>query len=100
MTHPFLTQIPLAQAREEISASKKKLEDFFGVPVRHFCYPYGACNQAICDLARAAGYATACTTESGVNPAGTNPWQLQRVTARYASRSLRGLQAQLKNLLP
>ena len=99
LTHPHLTQIQLAQAREEIGASKKKLEDLFGVPVRHFCYPYGDCNEAICDAVREAGYTTACTTELGVNTAGTSPWQMQRVTARYSSRNLRALRARLKRLM-
>lgn len=96
LTHPFLTQIPLPRAREEICASKKKLEDLFRVPIRHFCYPYGDCNEAICELARAAGYETACTTEFGVNTTETEPWRFRRVTARYASRSLRSLKAWLK----
>src|SRR5437899_9792621 len=43
-THPRLTQISPSQAREEISGSKKKLEDTFGIAVEHFCYPYGDWN--------------------------------------------------------
>ncbi len=38
-THPVLTEIPAARAREEIAASKKALEDRFGFAVKHFCYP-------------------------------------------------------------
>ena len=98
LTHPLLTQIPSAQAREEINASKKKLEDLFGVSIRHFCYPYGDYNESIRDAVRDAGYATGCTTEFGVNTAKTNLWQVKRVTARYASRSLRGIKTRLKNL--
>ena len=100
LTHPRLTQIPLAQAREEISASRKKLEDLFSVAVRHFCYPYGDCNDAVCDLAAEAGYATACTTRFGVNTAATPPYQLNRVTARYPSRNLKTLAASLVNWRP
>src|SRR6266404_3202347 len=40
-THPRLTQLSASAAREEINASKKSLEDQFGVPIVHFCYPYG-----------------------------------------------------------
>ncbi|MDB6110764.1 MAG: Polysaccharide deacetylase, partial [Pedosphaera sp.] len=58
LTHPFLTRISLERAREEISASKKKLEDCFGQPIRHFCYPYGDWNAAVRDLVREAGYET------------------------------------------
>jgi peptidoglycan/xylan/chitin deacetylase (PgdA/CDA1 family) len=41
LTHPFLTRLAPAQAQEEIGASRKKLEDLFGRPIEHFCYPYG-----------------------------------------------------------
>ena len=86
-THPHLTQVPLAQAREEIFASRQKLEDLFGRPVRHFCYPYGDWNPAVRDLVAEAGYETAVTTEPGVNLAGANRLALRRLTARYASRN-------------
>jgi len=95
LSHPFLTRVPLRQAREEISVSKKKLEDQFGVPLEHFCYPYGDSNPVIRDLVSAAGYRTACTTEFGVNDAGVNPFSLKRVTARYRSRNWSSLKAWL-----
>ena len=44
VTHPRLAEIPVGKAREEITASKKRLEDTFGVPIHHFCYPYGSWN--------------------------------------------------------
>jgi len=88
-THPRLTQLSLTDAREEISASKKSLEDRFGLRVDHFCYPYGDWNEAVRDLVISAGYRTACTTQAGVNTAGTSPFELRRLTARYASRNLR-----------
>lgn len=91
LTHPWLTRLPAPQAREEIRASKHKLEDTFGLPIRHFCYPYGDWNVAIRDLAIEAGYATACTVDFGVNDARTHPCELCRLTARYASRKLRNV---------
>jgi peptidoglycan/xylan/chitin deacetylase (PgdA/CDA1 family) len=92
-THPYLTRIPRAQAREELSASKRKLEDQFGRVVRHFCYPYGDFSPEICELVREAGYTTACTTRSGMNTPTTPAYQLHRITVRYRSRSLRGLRS-------
>jgi peptidoglycan/xylan/chitin deacetylase (PgdA/CDA1 family) len=91
LTHPYLTQLLPAKAREEITASRKKLEDLFGRPVEHFCYPFGDWNEAVRDLVIAAGYATACTTDSGVNDEQTSPFALKRFTARYASRNWRNL---------
>ena len=90
-THPYLTRIPITLAREEISASKKALEDRFGVPIRHFCYPYGDWSPAIRDEVIAAGYQTACTTRTGTNDAATHRYELNRFTARYATRNFSAL---------
>jgi peptidoglycan/xylan/chitin deacetylase (PgdA/CDA1 family) len=78
-THPNLRHLSTAEAREEIFASKKSLEDRFGREVRHFCYPYGSWNPAVRDLVAEAGYQTACTMRFGVNPAGTSPFELRRI---------------------
>jgi peptidoglycan/xylan/chitin deacetylase (PgdA/CDA1 family) len=95
LTHPFLTRITAGQAREEIFSSKKKLEDIFGQPVRHFCHPYGDWNSAVRDLVIAAGYETACTTDFGVNTAATSPFQQKRITARYQSISFKAIKSRL-----
>lgn len=96
LTHPRLTQLPLPLAREEITASRKKLEDAFGRPVRHFCYPYGDHSAAVRALVEEAGYETACTTEPGINQPDTPPHALKRVTARYPSRNWRTVLAWLR----
>lgn len=93
LTHPFLTRLPAVDAREEIAASKRRLEDLFGRVIEHFCYPYGDWNPAVRDLVIEAGYRTACTTDFGVNTGVVSPFELRRVTARYRSRSMRGLLA-------
>jgi len=91
MTHPRLTRIPREHAREEIVASKKTLEDRFGIAIRHFCYPYGDHDAAVLELVAEAGYRTACTTQPGVNTPATPRLALRRVTARYRSLRLRTL---------
>jgi len=96
LTHPHLTQLSPSAAREEISASRKKLEDLFARPVQHFCYPYGDWNQAVRDLVEAAGYQTACTTIPGVNTPKISPFALKRFTARYASRNLKAVWSRLR----
>ena len=98
VTHPRLDRLDIDWARFEITESRRQLERVTGSPVKHFCYPYGDYNESIRDAVRDAGYATGCTTEFGVNTAKTNLWQVKRVTARYASRSLRGIKTRLKNL--
>ncbi|HEV8541228.1 MAG TPA: polysaccharide deacetylase family protein [Verrucomicrobiae bacterium] len=94
-THSFLTRIPLPAAREEITGSKRKLEDTFGIPIRHFCYPYGDYNPAVRDLVQQAGYETACSDEFGINTPQSDPFALKRLTVRHPSRSLRVLKRKL-----
>jgi peptidoglycan/xylan/chitin deacetylase (PgdA/CDA1 family) len=96
LTHPYLTRLAPAPAREEITASKKKLEDCFGVAVKHFCYPYGDWNEQTRDLVLEAGYHTACTTRFGVNTSETPPGALLRITARYPTRNWRTLVERLR----
>jgi len=90
-THPRLTQVPLAQAREEIFGSRKSLQDRFGIPIDHVCYPYGDWNPQIRDLVREAGYQSAYTTTPGMNGSADSPFELKRFTARYRSRNLKNL---------
>ncbi|HTL18824.1 MAG TPA: polysaccharide deacetylase family protein [Patescibacteria group bacterium] len=97
LSHPFLTKVAHQTAREEIAASRKKLEDLFGRRVDHFCYPYGDWNEIVRDLVREAGYATACTTMPGLNAAGDSPFMLKRFTARYQSRNLKSMWALIRN---
>jgi peptidoglycan/xylan/chitin deacetylase (PgdA/CDA1 family) len=95
LTHPWLTRVTRELAKEEITASKKKLEDRFGVPVRHFCYPYGDWNAAVRDLVISAGYKSACTTEFGLNTAQSNRFELKRILARYQSISFKAIKERL-----
>jgi peptidoglycan/xylan/chitin deacetylase (PgdA/CDA1 family) len=99
LDHPYLTRIPLATAREQIFSSKRKLEDLFGVVVEHFCYPYGDWNSAVRDCVAAAGYLTACTTDTGVNLPSDSPFALKRFTARYPTRNWRSIRGKLRSLV-
>jgi len=96
LTHPRLSQVSVEQAREEVFASKKKLEDLFSVPIRHFCYPYGDWNPAVRDLVQAAGYETATTTALGVNTSATPRFELKRFMARYQSISFKAIKERLR----
>lgn len=93
LTHACLPRLTMRDAREEIFASKKKLEDTFGAPVEDFCYPYGEWNAAVRDLVMEAGYRTASTTVYGVNTPATSPFALRRLTVRHPTRTLRTLRA-------
>lgn len=79
LTHPFLTQIPIQRAKEEIETSKKILEDNLGVEVKSFCYPYGNYNEAVRDMVMEAGYSMAFTTKHGKYEDSPNPYEIRRV---------------------
>jgi len=80
--HRHLTRIPLGEARREIADSKAKLEDMLGAAIQFFAYPYGQYNQAIRDLVEESGYLGACSTLTGVNVAGHDPYWLLRMNVR------------------
>ena len=90
-THPALTEIPAARAREEIAGSKKALEDRFGFAIRHFCYPYGKVSPAVRDMVAEAGFETAVTTEPGLARSGGDPFLVPRLGARAHSLNFRNL---------
>jgi peptidoglycan/xylan/chitin deacetylase (PgdA/CDA1 family) len=96
LTHPSLTRISERKAREEIGASKRTLEDIFGRPIRHFCYPYGDCDDRIADYVREAGYATACLSSGGMVLHNADPFHLNRLMARHTSRSPKSLFRELR----
>jgi peptidoglycan/xylan/chitin deacetylase (PgdA/CDA1 family) len=79
LTHRNLARCSPAEAREELIASKKLLEDTFQRPIRHFCYPHGKWTPSVHDLAKEAGYHTACTTQFGVNGRNADRWALPRI---------------------
>ena len=83
-THPNLTEIDPARARDEIEGSRERLEDELGRRARVFAYPHGARNSCLDDLSRAAGYAAAVTDRQGRNPPGTDPFLIRRtmITSR------------------
>lgn len=69
MSHPALTLLPEASVKEELSASKKSLEDIIGKPVTSLSFPYGCWNRKIWDMAKSCGY-TAATVYRGKTIAG------------------------------
>lgn len=78
-THPHLTEIPFQQAEEEIARSKHELEELLGREVVHFAYPYGQVNIGIRELVERSGYRSACSTRSGFNRRGEDPYLLRRI---------------------
>ncbi len=83
LTHPNLTQCSLREVKRQMIGSRNRLEEKLNKPVRLFAYPYGGArsfNQAIQACARQAGFLGACTTLSGSNGPGTDPYALRRMS--------------------
>jgi peptidoglycan/xylan/chitin deacetylase (PgdA/CDA1 family) len=78
-THVRLTEVAPEVAREEIRSSKQELEDVLGREVVHFAYPYGLFNLDVRDIVVRAGYRSACSTRSGFNCPGEDPFLLRRI---------------------
>lgn len=62
LSHPHLTQIDGSVAWDEITKSKKIIEEKIGKNVEYFCYPFGDVNENIISLVKKAGYNGAVLT--------------------------------------
>lgn len=77
--HARLEQISVSASLDEIGGCKADLEAALGVPVNHFCYPYGGYGPVHVAQVQAAGFATATTTARG-RVSGSSPiFELPRV---------------------
>ncbi|MEY2800943.1 MAG: lipopolysaccharide core oligosaccharide biosynthesis protein polysaccharide deacetylase [Pseudomonadota bacterium] len=63
-SHVDLPRCDPILARAEITHSRDDLEQALGVPVRSFCYPYGQYRDHHVEMARAAGFEAATTSDS------------------------------------
>lgn len=79
VSHPHLPQLTSAQKRAEIVDSRARLEDRFGTPIDHFCFPYGDRDAECRDYIAEARFATAVTTERGRVRAGQDMLALPRI---------------------
>ncbi|MBI3154311.1 MAG: polysaccharide deacetylase family protein [Burkholderiales bacterium] len=78
-THARLPELDADAARQEIVDSKSELEAMLGREVRHFAYPYGLFDERVREIVVQAGYASACSTRSGFNRPGEDPYLLRRI---------------------
>ena len=81
VTHPNLAILDPVEVRHELERSKRDIETHTGIECRHFCYPYGAFNDAVAETARHCGYEAATST---VAPGRNRPGQPLYALRRYA----------------
>lgn len=101
ITHPILTRLSLARAREEIDGSKAALESIVGRRIALFAYPNGVPRRDYgpehVGVVRAAGFDAAVSTAWGVARPDADLFQLPRFTpwdrarARFALQLLQNL---------
>ncbi len=63
LTHPILTKCSLEKSSVEISQSKKTLEQWIGIPVKHFAYPNGDFTSREVNILKQSGYTVAFSIE-------------------------------------
>jgi len=85
--HRRLRTLNDEDVQSEILGCLIDLETALGIPIRHFCYPYGEFDDSHVFAAREAGYYTATTTHPGRCHVGTDLLRLPRITvARRTTR--------------
>jgi peptidoglycan/xylan/chitin deacetylase (PgdA/CDA1 family) len=78
LTHRRLVGLPEDILRQEIRHGRLLLEQKIGVPVRHFCYPYGSHDRAVMRAVRDAGFVSGVTCERGLAKREDDPFALPR----------------------
>ena len=83
ISHPNMAHIGESEMREELSTSKRRLENELSQRVTHFSYPCPALqphwSDATVEKTREAGYTTAVTTTGGLVRRDDNPLCLRRI---------------------
>jgi len=80
-SHGMLTRIPPGKVAEELSVSRRRIEEELGRPVEAFAYPDGDCDDEVVAEVASAGYKVAVTTAHGINTRRQDPLQLKRINA-------------------
>jgi peptidoglycan/xylan/chitin deacetylase (PgdA/CDA1 family) len=83
--HPQLDQIPAPRLREELYASKARLEDKLGRPVPGLAYPFGYSSVAVEKTARDAGYSYGYAVRNTMTSPGNDLFRLPRLTVHHST---------------
>jgi peptidoglycan/xylan/chitin deacetylase (PgdA/CDA1 family) len=76
--HEPLTRRDRAALDRDLAESRRRLESELGPGAYPFCFAYGAWNAEARAAVEAAGFASAVTTDAGLNPAGADRFALRR----------------------
>ena len=73
-THPLLTRVPIAQARQEVVGSRDDVQREIGSVLPVFAYPGGQCNAAVKQMMQQEGFELAFTVQRGINHLPSADW--------------------------
>lgn len=79
MTHAYLPDLDLDDARYEIEESKRILEEELNVPIEYFAYPIGGFTPDTKELIKKAGYKAAFTTNRGHDRFDKDIYEINRI---------------------
>ena len=83
--HPQLDLLPEADVREELSVSKKALEDTLGFEVPGLAYPFGHSTERVREVARELDYTYSYAVGNDFTRSGDDKYALPRLTVRRAT---------------
>jgi len=98
MTHRALTSLTDDEIKEELSASKRMIEEKLGKTVTCFAYPGGAYNLHIANLVKEAGYKMAFTVRYGNADRASNLYAIDRVPIFHTENTEGSFQKRLRYL--
>jgi len=78
-THVYLPQLSPHQQKNQITESKRILEEKLGISVNHFAYPVGGFSNKIKAFVKEAGYMSASTTNRGFDRSNKDIYELKRI---------------------
>lgn len=84
-SHAQLDQLGDQSLREELSLSKKLLEERLGQPVPSIAYPYGYSSRRVRDIVEEIGYEQAAAVANAASRPGRNVFAMPRLTVRRST---------------
>ncbi|MDZ4722494.1 MAG: polysaccharide deacetylase family protein [candidate division Zixibacteria bacterium] len=96
LTHRLLNRLSRSEIGNELSESKKCIEENLESRVSAFAVPMGGYPFCLQDIARDAGYSFLCTSYYGLAEPLNRPYRLARLMIKSPDDSIGGLESMLK----
>jgi len=90
VSHALLTRISKDRVWCELADSKRIIEEFLNIPIKHFCYPRGYYDEDVAQLVQDAGYLTARTVKVLSTDIVQDPFALQTTIHAYNRKEYGG----------